>query len=297
MRKTQWWHKYVFLVGIFAFVTLMGYLVLNTFIWKDFSDRITTAENQKVGLQEKLEDAKRADELIEQLTAQINLLIGGNETEMGKLEKAIDVPDLLREMEKASSISGLEVSSILLDGTGNYVRRPTVALTTADGTVNIYNIGITMDAKGSYEALKSFVKSFEDSGYYVTVQNIEMARKDTLIFEDIDGEIRLVIYSTSSGGASADNVVNAGDAVLEDTDKVTDDKVEDTSTPSEKPEDTNTTDEENIKDTNTETSVSDSNIEENEGSETESNTTPVEEQNSETTSGTENRVTEDIMRN
>ena len=148
-KKNQWWYPHVITLMVFIFVTILSVMVLNTFVWKDFSDRYTTAETQKTGLADKIEDAKRADSLIEQLTYQIKQLIGGNESENEKLNKAINQPDLMREMEKAAESSGLSISNIGFGGTGAYIKRPTVAVMTAEGTVNIYNFSMDMQIKGS----------------------------------------------------------------------------------------------------------------------------------------------------
>ena len=266
MKKTQWWQKYVLIVCIFAFVALLGFMILNTFVWKSFETRQISAINEKAALQEKLEDAKKADALIEQLTKQIEKLIGGNEGEKEKLSKGIDIPDLLRELEKASIKSGFEVSGIELDGTGNYVKRPAISVSTSEGTVNIYNIGLSMNVNGTYEAMQTFIKSFEDSGYYVTVQSIEVDRQDTLINQDIVGSIRIVIYSSTSGGIKAGEIGQIVENNTEKTDEKTDEKVENTSDIIESNTSENTSDitESSTSENNTaESNVSENNTSEN----------------------------------
>ena len=270
MKKTQWWQKYVLIVCIFAFVALLGFMILNTFVWKSFETRQISAINEKAALQEKLEDAKKADALIEQLTKQIEKLIGGNEGEKEKLSKGIDIPDLLRELEKASIKSGFEVSGIELDGTGNYVKRPAISVSTSEGTVNIYNIGLSMNVNGTYEAMQTFIKSFEDSGYYVTVQSIEVDRQDTLINQDIVGSIRIVIYSSTSGGIKAGEIGQIVENNTEKTDEKTDEKVENTSDIIESNTSENTSDitESSTSENNTaESNVSENNTSENNTSE------------------------------
>ena len=252
-KKNQWWYPHVITLMVFIFVTILSVMVLNTFVWKDFSDRYTTAETQKTGLADKIEDAKRADSLIEQLTYQIKQLIGGNESENEKLNKAINQPDLMREMEKAAESSGLSISNIGFGGTGAYIKRPTVAVMTAEGTVNIYNFSMDMQIKGSYDAIQKFVKSFEESGYYVTVEQLGVERAGGLINGNMEGTLKLVIYSTTSGGVSEDTkLVAVGEETGEEIIEAEESVVNPTSEETNKVEDKNNTEDVNKEDKDTE---------------------------------------------
>lgn len=231
-KKQQWWHTYALVAGLFALVTLLGFMVLNTFIWPDYTSREEAAETQKVALQEKIEDARRADTLIQQLTDQITLLIGGNGAEKGKLDKAIDMPDMLNQMEYASSQSGLRIKSYNIGGTGAYFKRPSVAtVVTSEGAVNIYNVSLEIALESSYDALQEFVRLFEETGYYVTVDTVTIDRIDNNINKKFEGTLKLVVYSTTSGGVTESigtTPVNANTDVV--IDNVVEDNVTEVST-------------------------------------------------------------------
>lgn len=236
-KKQQWWHTYALVAGLFALVTLLGFMVLNTFIWPDYTSREEAAETQKVALQEKIEDARRADTLIQQLTDQITLLIGGNGAEKGKLDKAIDMPDMLNQMEYASSQSGLRIKSYNIGGTGAYFKRPSVAtVVTSEGAVNIYNVSLEIALESSYDALQEFVRLFEETGYYVTVDTVTIDRIDNNINKKFEGTLKLVVYSTTSGGVTESigttPVNDNTDVVIDNvvTDNVVEDNVTEVST-------------------------------------------------------------------
>ena len=201
-RSNNWWASTAMAIFLMLMVSVLGFMVLNTFIYPDIETRVTTADNAKVALEEKMDDAKRADSLILELSERIKKVIGGNEVENEKLSKGIDVPDLLAQIELSASKSGMSVEGIQIGGTGAYVKRPLVSASISGEALNIYTLELEIMVEGTYDNVHNFIKGFEETGYYVTVDSLSIARKESSIYNDFEGTLKIIIYSMISGGSN-----------------------------------------------------------------------------------------------
>ena len=152
-------------------VGLVG-LVLHFFVYKPNTEQIEQLESQIVELSDKVEEAKKAPALIVSYKEKINELIGGSKENSNLLNQALDVPDILRIIENAAAGSGIQFEEISFNGNASFVKGGFIEM--EDGTTqeivnaeNFYLLEIKLKSITDYKQLWSFLKSCEDSGFYV----------------------------------------------------------------------------------------------------------------------------------
>lgn len=191
----------VFLVGVIG-------VALHFFVFQPNDAQIETLNNEIESLADKVEEAKKAPALIVSYQNKINALIGGSEENSNLLNKTIDVPDILRIMETAAAGSGVEFEEISMNGNASFVKGGLIE--NEDGTTteiinaeNFYLLEMKLKTISSYDELWRFIKSCEDSGYYVTVDHIAIGDDETVGYR-LKGEVQINFYSLVSS-AMAEN--------------------------------------------------------------------------------------------
>ena len=159
-------------------------------------------ESQIVELSDKVEEAKKAPALIVSYKEKINELIGGSKENSNLLNKTLDVPDILRIIENAAAGSGIQFEEISFNGNASFVKGGFIEM--EDGTTeeivnaeNFYLLEIKLKSITDYKQLWSFLKSCEDSGFYVTVDHIDIADEKSNGAR-LEGEVQVNFYSVVS---------------------------------------------------------------------------------------------------
>ena len=177
-------------------------LVLHFFVYKPNTEQIEQLESQIVELSDKVEEAKKAPALIVSYKEKINELIGGSKENSNLLNKTLDVPDILRIIENAAAGSGIQFDEISFNGNASFVKGGFIEM--EDGTTeeivnaeNFYLLEIKLKSITDYKQLWSFLKSCEDSGFYVTVDHIDIADEKSNGAR-LEGEVQVNFYSVVS---------------------------------------------------------------------------------------------------
>lgn len=177
-------------------------LVLHFFVYKPNKEQIEQLESQIVELADKVEEAKKAPALIVSYKDKINALIGGSEENSNLLNKTIDVPDILKIIENSAAKSGIQFEEISFNGNASFVKGGLIEK--EDGTTeeiinteNFYLLEIKLKSITDYEQMWNFIKSCEDSGFYVTVDHIAISDEKSKGAR-LEGEIQINFYSIVS---------------------------------------------------------------------------------------------------
>ena len=177
-------------------------LLLHFFVYKPNREEIKRLESQIAELSDKVEEAKKAPALIVSYKEKISELIGGSKENSNLLNKSLDVPDILRVIENASAGSGIQFEEISFNGNASFVKGGFIEK--EDGTTekivnteNFYLLEIKLKSIADYKQLWSFLKSCEDSGFYVTVDHIDIADEKSGGLR-LEGEVQVNFYSVVS---------------------------------------------------------------------------------------------------
>ena len=207
MKMTKLEKKILTIILIVVCVALVG-LLLKFFIYKPNSEQITKLESEIEALSEKVEEAKKAPALIVSYKEKINALIGGTEENSNLLNQIIDVPDILRIVEKSAANSGLEIDEISMNGNASFVKGGLIE--NEDGSVeeivvadNFYLLEMKLKTASDYSQLWNFLKSCEDCGFYVTVDHIAISDAKTEGMR-LEGDVQINFYSIVSGTMAAE---------------------------------------------------------------------------------------------
>lgn len=183
-------------------------LVLHFFVYKPNTAQIEKLDKQIVELADKVEEAKKAPALILSYKAKIKTLIGGSEENSNLLNKTIDVPEILKLIEKSAASSGIQFDEISLNGNASFVKGGLIEK--EDGTTteivnaeNFYLLEVKLKSVSNYNQLVSFLKSCEDSGFYVTVDHIAISDEKSTGAR-LEGEVQVNFYSIVSSQMAQD---------------------------------------------------------------------------------------------
>ena len=207
MKMTKLEKKILTIILIIVCVALVG-LLLRFFIYKPNNEQITKLESEIEALSEKVEEAKKAPGLIVSYKEKINALIGGTEENSNLLNQIIDVPDILRIVEKSAASSGLEIDEISMNGNASFVKGGLIE--NEDGSVeeivaadNFYLLEMKLKTASDYTQLWNFLKTCEDCGFYVTVDHIAISDAKTEGMR-LEGDLQINFYSIVSGAMAAE---------------------------------------------------------------------------------------------
>ncbi len=189
---------------IILFVVVIGIIgvALQFFVYKPNNEQIDILTNEIESLADKVEEAKKAPSLIVSYQNKINALIGGSEENSNLLNQVIDVPDILRLVESAAASSGVQFEEISMNGNASFVKGGLIE--NEDGTTteivnaeNFFLLEMKLKLSCNYTQLWNFLKSCEDSGFYVTVDHVTIGddKADELMLE---GEVQVNFYSLVS---------------------------------------------------------------------------------------------------
>lgn len=185
-------------------------LLMHFFISKPNKAEVESLSAEIESLADKVEEAKKAPSLIKSYQAKINALIGGSQENSGLLNKAIDVPYVLKIIENAAASSGMNINEISMNGNASFVKGGLIEM--EDGSTeeivnaeNFYLLEVKLKTSGDYEQLWKFLKSCEDSGFYVTADHIAVSDAKTE-GHALEGEVQVNFYSlvTSEMAAKAE---------------------------------------------------------------------------------------------
>lgn len=201
MKMTKLEKKIATIILTVVLVAIVG-VALQFFIYQPNSEQIETLTNEIDSLADKVEEAKKAPSLIVSYQNKINALIGGSEENSNLLNQVIDVPDTLRLIENAAASSGVEFEEISMNGNASFVKGGLIE--NEDGTTseivnteNFYLLEMKLKVACDYGQMWNFIKSCEDSGFYVTVDHIALSvdKNEGLRLE---GEMQINFYSLVS---------------------------------------------------------------------------------------------------
>ena len=201
MKMTKLEKKIATIILTVVLVAIVG-VALQFFIYQPNSEQIETLTNEIDSLADKVEEAKKAPSLIVSYQNKINALIGGSEENSNLLNQVIDVPDTLRLIENAAASSGVEFEEISMNGNASFVKGGLIE--NEDGTTseivnteNFYLLEMKLMVACDYGQMWNFIKSCEDSGFYVTVDHIALSvdKNEGLRLE---GEMQINFYSLVS---------------------------------------------------------------------------------------------------
>ncbi len=201
MKMTKLEKKIATIILTVVLVAIVG-VALQFFIYQPNSEQIETLTNEIDSLADKVEEAKKAPSLIVSYQNKINALIGGSEENSNLLNQVIDVPDTLRLIENAAASSGVEFEEISMNGNASFVKGGLIE--NEDGTTseivnteNFYLLEMKLKVACDYGQMWRFIKSCEDSGFYVTVDHIALSvdKNEGLRLE---GEMQINFYSLVS---------------------------------------------------------------------------------------------------
>lgn len=206
MKMTKLEKKILTIILIVVCVALVG-ILLRFFIYKPNNEQITKLESEIEALSEKVEEAKKAPGLIVSYKEKINALIGGTEENSNLLNQIIDVPDILRIVEKSAASSGLEIDEISMNGNASFVKGGLIE--NEDGSVeeiviadNFYLLEMKLKTASDYTQLWNFLKTCEDCGFYVTIDHIAISDAKTEGMR-LEGDLQINFYSIVSGAMAA----------------------------------------------------------------------------------------------
>ncbi len=201
MKMTKLEKKIATIILTVVLVAIVG-VALQFFIYQPNSEQIDTLTNEIDSLADKVEEAKKAPSLIVSYQNKINALIGGSDENSNLLNQVIDVPDTLRLIENAAASSGVEFEEISMNGNASFVKGGLIE--NEDGTTseivnteNFYLLEMKLKVACDYGQMWNFIKSCEDSGFYVTVDHIALSvdKNEGLRLE---GEMQINFYSLVS---------------------------------------------------------------------------------------------------
>lgn len=201
MKMTKLEKKIATIILMVVMVAIIG-VALQFFIYKPNAEQIDTLTNEIDSLADKVEEAKKAPSLIVAYQNKINELIGGSEENSNLLNQVIDVPDILRLIENAAASSSVEFEEISMNGNASFVKGGLIE--SEDGTTteivnaeNFYLLEMKLKVICNYDQMWKFLKECENSGFYVTVDNIAISDNESKDFR-LEGEMQINFYSLVS---------------------------------------------------------------------------------------------------
>lgn len=199
MNKMSKLEKRIATIVLIGVAVILTGVLLQSFIYKPNTEQISSCEAEIKSLAEKVEEAKKAPALIVSYREKINALIGGSEENSNLLNKTIDVPDILRIVEDAGRTSGVEFNEISMNGNASFVKGGLIE--NEDGTeaeiVNaeqFFLLEMKLKVVSNYQQLWDFLNKCEDSGFYVTVDNMAIGRSEGCGTR-LEGDVQVNFYS------------------------------------------------------------------------------------------------------
>ncbi len=199
MNKMSKLEKKIATILLTIFGVALAITLTVVFVCNPSTEQAASLNAEIESLAPKVEEAEMAPTLIVSYKAKIDELIGGSAENSNLLNNRIDVPNILSIVEKAAASSGVEFEEISMNGNASFIKGGLIE--NEDGTVenivnaeNFYLLEMKLKTVSDYSQLWDFLKSCEDSGFYVTVDHISISN-DKTVGGKLAGEVQVNFYS------------------------------------------------------------------------------------------------------